>query len=102
MLSSAKPRDIREVIVLFPTPPLPERMRILFFTEDNLSFTRAFPGSSCFVAPDAHILWFGQPAHAETLPALSLSVPGQSKNAQLSQLHIRPINGLVIKQKPVK
>lgn len=36
------------------------------------------PGSGPFVSPDAHILWLGQPAHAEALPASSLCVPGQS------------------------
>lgn len=53
-LSSAKAREMREVIVLFPTPPFPERTRILYFTEERFAVTRANPGSACFVAPDAH------------------------------------------------
>ena len=38
------------------------------------------PGSACWVWPDAQIFWFGQPWHADTFPADSLWVPGQSKN----------------------
>lgn len=37
------------------------------------------PGSTVLAAPEEHIFWFGHPAHAETFPALSLWVPGQSE-----------------------
>ena len=78
-LSAARALDTREVTVLLPTPPFPESMRTLFLTDDNLSFTKAIPGSGNFVAPEEQIFWFGHPAQAETFPALSLCVPGQSE-----------------------
>ena len=39
----------------------------------------SIPGSGNFGWAEAHIFWFGQPAHADDLPAFSLSVPGQPK-----------------------
>lgn len=36
------------------------------------------PGSGALAAPDAHIVWLGHPAQADTFPAVSLCVPGQS------------------------
>lgn len=70
-----------EVTVLLPTPPFPDTTNSLFLTSAKRSFTNSMAGSGPFVAPDAHRFWFGQPAHADVLPAASLSVPGQCSAA---------------------
>jgi hypothetical protein len=44
--SKANPLARSDVTVLFPTPPLPESTKILCFTVDSLSFTRATPAKS--------------------------------------------------------
>lgn len=66
------------VIVLFPTPPFPDKTIILYFTSSNRSLTYCMPGSGPFTSPEAQTFWFGHPAQAEAFPASSLSVPGQS------------------------
>ena len=38
------------------------------------------PGSGPRAAPEEHMDWFGHPWHADTFPADSLWVPGQSVN----------------------
>ena len=59
-----------------PTPPLPERTRILRFTWVIRSRTNGNAVSGPLAAaPDAHTSWFGQPSHAADLPASSDSVP---------------------------
>lgn len=70
-----------DVTVLLPTPPLPDTTSSLFFTSASRSFTSSMAGSGPFVAPVAHRFWFGQPAHADDLPAASLCVPGQCSAA---------------------
>lgn len=77
-LLAAKNLDINDVIVLLPTPPLPDNTNSLFLTVESLSLTRSIVGSGCLVIPDAHITWFGQPAHIDTFPASLFAVPGQS------------------------
>lgn len=44
-LSFASPCPSNDVTVLFPTPPLPERMRILCFTLDRRFFMSSIAGS---------------------------------------------------------
>lgn len=80
LCKEARARPKRAVIVLLPTPPLPESTSTLFWTCSKRSFTRRTAGSGPRVTPDAHICWLGQPAHADTFPAVSLPVPGQSVN----------------------
>ena len=64
------------VKVDFPTPPLPERIRILCLIPDKRAFIRGISGSGPFGAV-AHMDWLGQPAHASPLPARLDSGPGQ-------------------------
>lgn len=68
----------KAVTVLFPTPPFPDKIRILFLTSPNLFFTSSIPGSGPFVTPEAHICLLGHPSQADAFPAVSLCVPGQS------------------------
>lgn len=77
-LFNAKDLDISDVIVLLPTPPLPDNTNSLFLTVESLSLIRSILESDCLVIPDAHIVLFGQPAHIDDFPASLLSVPGQS------------------------
>lgn len=63
--------------MLLPTPPLPERIKIRFFTEHRFSSIKARSGSGPLGAVE-HICWLGHPAHAEAFPASSVFVPGQS------------------------
>lgn len=58
-----------------PTPPLPERTRILRFTCVMRSRTSGNAGSGPLASPDAHTFWLGQPSQAADLPASSDSVP---------------------------
>lgn len=53
-LFAARHLDNNDVIVLLPTPPLPESTSNLFCTDDSFSFTSTMPGSGCLVAPDEH------------------------------------------------
>lgn len=54
-LLAAKSLDINDVIVLLPTPPLPDNTNSLFLTVESLSLTKSIVGSGCLVIPDAHI-----------------------------------------------
>jgi len=63
--------------VLLPTPPLPERMRMMCLTEERRWAMAARSGSGPLGAV-AQASWLGQPWQASVLPACSLSVPGQS------------------------
>lgn len=62
--------------MLFPTPPLPERIRTLCFMPDNRAVIIGISGSGPLGA-EAHISWFGQPAQESAFPALCDSGPGQ-------------------------
>lgn len=75
---AAKARESIAVTVLLPTPPFPDKISILWRTTSKCLRMISTAGSSPLVAPEAHIFWFGQPAHDEAFPAFSLSVPGQS------------------------
>lgn len=89
-LASAHPSAV--VKVDLPTPPLPDRMRIFLLTVDMRFFTAGRSGSGPFGAV-WHASWFGQPAHADALPASSDSVPvkcqycdtGRSESAHKSR-----------------
>mmetsp|Transcript_15044 Transcript_15044/g.38482 ORF Transcript_15044/g.38482 Transcript_15044/m.38482 type:complete len:284 (+) Transcript_15044:430-1281(+) len=72
-----------------PTPPLPDRTRILclMFLPIRCSM-RAMSGSTGGASPFARAVeeseqaaWLGQPAQAEDCPAASLSVPGHAGGA---------------------
>ena len=58
----AKPCDRPTLKVDFPTPPLPERTRILCFTEERRAVMMGMSGSGPLGA-EAHIDWLGHPAH---------------------------------------
>ena len=73
--SAANAHPSCAVKVDFPTPPFPDRIRILRLTLDMRCLINGNDGSGNFVAPDAHIDWFSQPAQASDLPASSDSVP---------------------------
>ena len=64
------------VNVDFPTPPFPERTRILWRMVSRREWIAGRDGSGIFGAVE-QMLWFGQPAQADILPACSLSGPGQ-------------------------
>ena len=75
---NANARANMDVMVLLPTPPLPDRISILCLTLAKRCLMTSIAGSGTLGAPDEQICWFGQPAQAEVLPASSLCVPGQS------------------------
>jgi hypothetical protein len=58
----AKPCDSIVLKVDLPTPPLPERTRILCFTEESRAVMMGMSGSGPLGA-EAHIDWLGHPAH---------------------------------------
>lgn len=64
------------VKVDLPTPPLPLSTRILCFTSFKRAEMREMSGSGPLGA-EAHIAWFGQPAHESAVPAAWESAPGQ-------------------------
>lgn len=64
------------VKVDLPTPPLPDKTRILWRTEDRRAVMIEMSGSGPFGA-EAHMAWLGQPAQAEDWPAVCDSGPGQ-------------------------
>lgn len=66
----------RVVNVDFPTPPLPDKTRILCRICERRSVIIGISGSGPLGA-DAQIFWFGQPAQASLRPACSDSGPGQ-------------------------
>lgn len=74
----------KAVTVLFPTPPFPDKITILFLTFAR-RFVTAFIASwlSCLPAPEAQNVLLGHPAHASFFPASSLAGPGQSKNFKI-------------------
>jgi hypothetical protein len=72
----AKPCESIVLNVLFPTPPLPLRTRILCCTEARRAVMMGMSGSGPFGA-EAHIAWLGQPAQLSALPAWRDSGPGQ-------------------------
>ena len=63
--------------VLLPTPPLPDSTSAMCLMGARRAAIAARSGSGPLGAV-AHAAWLGQPAHAASLPARSLSVPGQS------------------------
>lgn len=77
-----------DVTVLLPTPPFPERIRILCLTFDRFLLISSIDGSGTFVTPDEQICWFGQPAQEEAFPASSLCVPGQSVHKTHDRIEI--------------
>ena len=77
-LLDAKDLDINDVIVLLPTPPLPDSTNNLFLTVESFLLIRSAVRSGCWLIPDAHIIWFGQFVHIDAFPASLLAVPGQS------------------------
>jgi hypothetical protein len=72
----AKPWDNIVENVDFPTPPLPERTRILCLTEERRAVMMGMSGSGPLGA-EAHIAWLGQPAQESAWPAVRDSGPGQ-------------------------
>ena len=58
----AKPCESMVLKVDLPTPPLPERMRILCLTEERRAVITGMSGSGPLGA-EAHIDWLGHPAH---------------------------------------
>ena len=63
--------------VLLPTPPLPDSTSTMCLMGARRAAMAARSGSGPLGAV-AHAAWLGQPAHAASLPARSLCVPGQS------------------------
>lgn len=74
--SCAHAQPSMDVNVLLPTPPLPLMIKIFRLTLFIRSAIRGRSGSGPFGVL-AHTDWFGQPSHADALPASSDSVPGQ-------------------------
>src|SRR5690349_2127530 len=72
--AKAKERSVLKVDL--PTPPLPERTRILCRTEERRSVMRGMSGSGPLGA-EAQIFWLGYPAHESATPACVDSGPGQ-------------------------
>lgn len=72
----AKACERRDEKVDFPTPPFPDRTRILWRIEERRAAISGMSGSGPFGA-DAQIDWLGQPAQASPLPADWDSGPGQ-------------------------
>ena len=70
----------------FPTPPLPERIRIFRLTPIIRFPISGRAGSGSFGTPDAQIDWFSQPAQASDLPASSDSVPYRGKKKSTTGL----------------
>ena len=62
--------------VLFPTPPLPERTKILCLTADSFSAMTLMAGLGLSY-PDAQASWLGQPWQASSFPDCEFPVPGQ-------------------------
>lgn len=60
----------------FPTPPFPDRTRILCRIEERRAVITGMSGSGPLGAA-AQMAWLGQPLHASLLPAWSDSGPGQ-------------------------
>ena len=73
--SAANAQPSCAVKVDLPTPPLPDRIKILRFTFSMRCLIKGREGSGSFVAPEAHMSLLSQPAHASDLPASSESVP---------------------------
>ena len=59
-----------------PTPPLPLRIRILWWMEERREVMRGRSGSGP-LGVEAQIVWLGQEAQAEPAPARLDSGPGQ-------------------------
>ena len=72
----AKPCESMVLKVDLPTPPLPERTRILCETDERREVMSGMSGSGPFGA-EAQIFWFGQPAQESAVPACWDSGPGQ-------------------------
>ena len=73
----ASPRAICAENVLLPTPPLPDKTKIVCLTSSKLFATTFKAGSSSLARPEAHNFWFGHPAQPAALPAESLDGPTQ-------------------------
>lgn len=74
--SEAKAWASMVVKVDLPTPPLPLRMRILWWMEERREVMRGRSGSGPW-GVEAQMDWLGQPAQAEVVPAREDSGPGQ-------------------------
>ena len=73
--------------VLLPTPPFPDSTKILCLMF-RMRCSMAMRSGSGPLGAVAHISWFGQPAQAADLPALSLLVPGQSARTSTLGLQV--------------
>mmetsp|Transcript_5 Transcript_5/g.17 ORF Transcript_5/g.17 Transcript_5/m.17 type:complete len:298 (+) Transcript_5:1013-1906(+) len=83
--SEAKPYASCDANVLFPTPPFPDKTRILCFTSFSRSATATTSGSTPLGAV-AQAFWLGHPAHPGRVPASSASVPGHDSFASAGTL----------------
>jgi len=66
----------KDVKVLLPTPPLPERIRILCLIPERRAVIAGMSGSGPLGA-EAQMAWLGQPAQESACPAEADSGPGQ-------------------------
>lgn len=62
--------------MLFPTPPLPDNIKILCLIPARRAVITGISGSGPLGA-EAHIAWLGQPSQESAFPAASDSGPGQ-------------------------
>lgn len=81
----AKAYASNDVNVLFPTPPLPDKIRTLCLMPDRRAVITGMSGSGPLGA-EAHIAWFGQPAQESAFPAVSDSGPGQCSGSGATSL----------------
>ena len=79
------------VKVDLPTPPLPERIKILCLMLERRAVMSGISGSGPFGVV-AHITWLGHPAHASSLPARLDSGPGQCSIDVVNRLQDRYFN----------
>lgn len=73
----------REEKVDLPTPPFPDKTRILCRIEARRAVIIGISGSGPLGAA-AQMAWLGQPLHASPLPACSDSGPGQCSGGRIS------------------
>ena len=86
--SDAKACASMVVKVDLPTPPLPERIKILCLMPLRRAVMSGISGSGPFGA-EAHIDWLGHPVHASSLPARLDSGPGQCSMFLVNRLQNR-------------
>lgn len=71
--------------MLFPTPPLPDKMRILCLIPERRAVIAGISGSGPLGA-EAQMAWLGQPAQESAFPAVSDSGPGQCSGSGATSL----------------